>query len=43
MTTILEEPILFPNDQTKWTRTSFGYFSRSTAFIVDFTWEVKCN
>ena len=35
--------ILFTNDQTKWTSTSFGCFSRSTAFIVDFTSEVNCN
>ena len=35
--------ILFTNDQTKWTSTSFGCFSRSTAFIVDFTWEVNCT
>ena len=35
--------ILFTNDQTKWTSTSFGCFSRSTAFIVDFIWEVNCT
>jgi len=29
--------------QTKWTRISFSCFSRSTAFIVDFTWEVNCT
>ena len=35
--------ILFTNYQTKLTSTSFGWFSRSTAFIVDFTWEVNCT
>ena len=35
--------ILFTNDQMKWTSTSFGCFSRSTAVIVDFTWEVNCT
>ena len=35
--------ILFTNDQTKWTSTSFECFSRSTAVIVDFTLEVNCN
>ena len=35
--------ILFTNDQTQWTSTSFGCFSRSTAFIVDFKWEVNCT
>ena len=39
--------ILLTNDQTNWTSTSFECFSRSTAFIVDFTWEVNytqlCN
>ena len=29
--------------RTKWTSTSSGYFSRSTDFIVDFTWEVLCT
>jgi len=33
---------LFTNDQTKLTRASFGA-SRSTAFIVDFIWEVNCT
>ena len=35
--------ILFTNDQTKRTSTSFGCFSRSTAFVVDFTREVNCT
>ena len=34
---------MFTNDQSKWTSTSFGCFTRSTAFIVDFTWEVNCT